>query len=144
MTCCAQAFDLYFNSSAVGDELQGMTITPRLVEDIRERHNFWAAAAIVDAGYPAFIWEYTCPVYVEKASRLAFASWYVDLTTLAGSGAGNLASLLVKIDTDTVIDCGTCGFAGITALKEPESLLWYAAGVVELKFLGTVKPTVTS
>lgn len=142
--CEYQLFTLQYNSNAVGDYLAALTINPEPAEEVRKRHNFWSSVTLIDAGYPAFYWNYVCQVYASKASRAAFVDWYVDLIDMAGSGVGNLSSLKVQHGGSDVIDAGSCAFAGIDGMQDPESLLWYPAGIVTVKFVGTTKPTVTT
>lgn len=141
MPCDTSTFTLKFDNTAVGDQLLSLSITAKLVEDVRVRHNYWAAAGLIDSGYPALVWSYVANIYKASSgavdSRTQAVLDYAALTDLHASGNKALG---VWLGSTQLLAFGNCALNDVS-LSEPSAFLEYPVGVYQLTFLGVTKPS---
>jgi hypothetical protein len=141
---------LIFRGSAVGDYTLGVKSEPQRLSDPSIRAPLWRTAVRINDEYPAYYWRHTFKVYVEKASREAFAvDWYQMVETLVSS-IGTLtlaANEITEVSTATgtltttpyLINYGTCAYQE-QGLVKPGELILFRAGITELVFVGNLCP----
>lgn len=140
MGCDTGQFTLKFNGSSVGDFLVSVRCVAKLVEEVRVRHNYWASSGLIDAAYPALIWETTAEIYKASTdSTDARAKALLDYASLTDLYSTGLAALGVWLDSTQLLTFGNCAINDVQ-LSEPSQFLFYPVGVYSLTFLGTSKP----
>jgi len=143
------------SGEAVFTTLQpGYKATPKLHNDISVRQPFWSRQVKLDGRFPASVWEYEFVIYMESQTREEFAEWFFDLYDFHLDNAYPLVLFYPEIVADPgngieqadavdITSFGDCYFDG-HALRSPNQLLLHRAGLVNINFLGTTKPTTPS
>ena len=133
-----------FAGTPVGDLVQSFTTEFTRLTGIEERQNFWAPTVLLDGGYPAQKWTHEITIYKEEPTRRAFMEFLFGLEGLILPAPATL-TLVSSVTTPTAFTTTSYGacYLDSASLDDPRELLLFEAGFFVLRFLGTVRPTVT-
>lgn len=145
----AGRYVLVCNSVSVGDWVNDFKTDYKLVTPVQVRHNFWASYPVLDGSFPAIVWEHSFTVYHSATNYKGFIDWYYNLFNIYQAQPAQLSLYDEALNTGSstlaapvCIDFGACYLQDGPRLKQPEALLMYAAGMAEVKFIGSVQPIV--
>jgi hypothetical protein len=136
-------YTLIFSGSPIGDKLvAGYKTRPRRITDINVRQNFWANYGVLDARYPALVFEHEALVYLEEDSPNHYNKQVMDYVLTHIHSAHD--PFPVKIQSSAgndVVAFGRC-YALPPEQNLPDEYLLYEAGVFRILWMGTSIPSV--
>jgi hypothetical protein len=100
-------------------------------------HNHWASQALLDGQYPAIVYEHEFVISKESTGRVGYIGDYLSMTSYM---TADPQTVELENNGNTAMWFGEC-YLDKPEQAEPEDMLLVEAGLIRLRFIGTVLPS---